>query len=110
MGGRRRERPPARVVRLIRFDPGNCDAARVELLGVGLMLRAGEHVDLGSPSNVLEAGAGKDPLPLCFQQSTGNSARPEVDVILRLLRHFLVYDDVADLEAAARLQDAVDLP
>ena len=95
---------------LVRFHSGDGDAPGLKLFGVGLVFRTGKHVDLCSPTDVLEAGSHKDPLPLCFQQSTGNSARPEVDVILRLLRHFLVYDYVADLEAAARLQDAVDLP
>jgi hypothetical protein len=47
--------------------------------------------------------------PLCFQQSTGDSAAPEVNVILRVLRDFLVHDYVRDLDPPAGLEHAVDL-
>src|SRR6266487_7164224 len=70
------------------------------------MSRAREDVDLAPPANVLETDVLQHPAPLCIQQSTGYSARPKVDVILRVLWHFLVDDDVADLKAAAGLEYA----
>ena len=93
----------------LRLDAAESDAPRLELGRVGLVLRAGEDVDLPAPANVHEAGVFQHPLPLCFQQSTGNSARPEVDIVLRVLGDFLVDDDVADLEAATRFQHTEDL-
>ncbi len=73
------------------------------------MLRAGEDIRLAPPADVGETRVLKDPAPLCFQQSTRDSARPEVDVVLRVLRDFLVDDDVGDLEAAAGAQHSIDL-
>ena len=65
------------------------------------MLRAGEDVDLVPPTDAGEAGVLQHPFPLCFQQSTGDSPGPEVDVVLRALRHFFVYDDVGYLQATS---------
>ncbi len=74
------------------------------------MLRAGENIDLLTPANVYETGLLQHVPPLCFQQSTGDSAGPEIDVVFRILRHFLMNDDVGDLEAAAWLQHPEHLP
>ena len=49
------------------------------------------------------------PFPLCFQQSTGDSAAPEVDVVLRVLWDLLVDDDVCYLDPPAGLERAMDL-
>ena len=46
---------------------------------------------------------------LCFQQSAGNSAGPEVDVALALLAHRLLDRDVGELDAAARAEHTLDL-
>ena len=73
------------------------------------MLAAGEDVDLVGHDYVGEADQPRVLSPLCFQQSTSNSTAPEVDVVLRLLRDLLVDQDVADLDAAARLEDAIYL-
>ena len=45
-----------------------------------------------------------DQLPrvLSLQESSGNSAGPEVDALARVLGDLLVDDDVGDLQAAAR--------
>ena len=90
-------------VRLHWLDTPERDAARVEVLGVRLVRGAGEDIDLSAPANVREADVVQHPMPLCFQQSTGYSAGPEVDVVLGVLGHLLVNDDVGDLETAARL-------
>lgn len=46
---------------------------------------------------------------LCFQQSPGNSTRPEIDVGQRLVIELRADEDVPHLDAAARLQDPCDL-
>jgi len=73
------------------------------------MLGSREDVDLLAPAGVYEARVLEHPFPLCFQQSTGDSPTPEVDVVLRVLRHFLVDDDVCNLDATAGLEHPVDL-
>ena len=66
------------------------------------MLRAGEHVDFLAPLDVVETGKREYLAPLCFQQSAGDSAGPEVDVVFGVLRDLALDVDVADLDAAAR--------
>ncbi len=46
---------------------------------------------------------------LCFQQSAGNSASPEVDVAPAFLGDRALARDVGELEAASRSQDAEEL-
>ena len=72
-------------------------ASRLELLRVRLVLAAREHIDLIRHDHIDEANECQDLPPLCIQQSTGNSATPEVDIVLRLLRDFQVDEDVANL-------------
>ena len=72
-------------------------ASRLELLRVRLVLAAREHIDLIRHDHIDEANECQDLPPLCIQQSTGNSATPEIDVVFRLLRDFQVDEDVANL-------------
>jgi hypothetical protein len=81
----------------------------IKLGGIRLVLRSAEHVSLLSPTNAGETGVLQHPLPLCFQQSTGNSATPEVYVVLCILRDLLVDDDVRDLDPPSGLEYPVDL-
>lgn len=74
--------------------------AGVELGGVGLVFAAREHVNLVRHDDIDEAGQRQDLAPLCIQQSAGNSATPEVDVVFRVLGHLLMHEDIADLDAA----------
>ena len=83
----------------------NGHAARLELLRVTLVLTSREHVDLVRHHDIGEAGLIEEHPPLCIQQSTGNSATPERDVILRVLRDLLMYKDVPDLDAPAGLEN-----
>ena len=85
-------------------------AARVELGSVGFVLAPGKDIHFVRHDHVDEAGEREYLPPLCFQQSTGNSATPEFDVVLRLLRHFFVDEDVTDLDPASWLEDAEHLP
>ena len=80
--------------------PGKGHAAGLDLGRVGFMFRTGKHVDKLAPADVLETDLLQDPFPLCVQQSTGNSAGPEVDIVLRVLGNLLLDDDVANLEPA----------
>jgi hypothetical protein len=43
---------------------------------------------------------------LCIQQSAGDSALPEIDVSFAALRDRFLHEDVADLKATARLENA----
>ena len=87
---------------------GEGDAAGVEFGGIGFVFGAGEDIDLFAPVDVGESGGRQYLAPLCFEQSAGDSARPEFDIVPGILRDFLVDDDVRDLDATAGLEDAVD--
>jgi hypothetical protein len=76
------------------LDRRKRDAPGIELGGVGLMPRTGEDVDFLPPLHLGESDMFQDPVPLCIQQSTGDSAGPEVDIVLGVLRDLLVHDDV----------------
>jgi hypothetical protein len=58
-------------------------------------------VNRGTPGDleVLEAGSHRSGFELCFQQSAGDSPGPEVDSLLRILGHGLLYHDVANLKS-----------
>ena len=61
--------------------------------------RATEDVRLPGDLEVNEAGSHDRGLQFCFQQSTGNSARPQIDLLFRVLWHRLLHQDIPDLEA-----------
>jgi hypothetical protein len=73
------------------------------------VLAAGEDIDLGGHDHIGKADEFEQLAPLCFQQSTGDSPTPEFDVVFCLLGDWFVHKDVADLHAATRPKDAVDL-
>ena len=94
---------------MLRLDSGERHAACVEFGGVRFSLRAGEYIHLIAPTDILEARVLEEPIPLCLQQRTGDSAGPEIDVVLRVLVDGLLNDNVRDLEAPAAPEDAIDL-
>jgi hypothetical protein len=57
-------------------------ASRLEGAGARLVLAAREDVDLVGHHHVGKADQLQDLPPLCFQQSTGNSTGPELDIFL----------------------------
>lgn len=61
------------------------------------------HARLNEPGGL----KGRD--ELCFQQSTGDSTGPQVDVLERLVWKHLANHDVRDLDAASGFEDAGDL-
>ena len=99
-----------RAREVLRSPCEDAHAPRVELLGVRLVLAPREHVHFVRHHHVDEAGQLQDCPPLCLQQSTGNSAAPQFDVVLGLLGDRLVDQDVAHLDAPARLQHPRHLP
>ena len=80
------------------------DADRTERRRARLLRRSRE--DIGAPRD-LEPGEPNrvdQPGQLCFQQSTGDSTGPEVDLLFRGLRDRLLDEDVADLQPSPRAQ------
>jgi hypothetical protein len=76
------------------------DAERAELCGARLLGSAGEHVAPPRDRKVLESRRKYHCMKLCFQQSTGDSALPKIDLSFGGFRDLLRYEDIADLEPA----------
>ncbi len=74
------------------------DALCPEFCGAARLRRATEDVRLPGDLEVNEAGSHDRGLQFCFQQSTGNSARPQVDLLFRVRWHCLLHQDIPDLE------------
>ena len=77
------------------------DAERSKLCGARLLRCTRE--DVGTPGDLesIEPRCFDRGLELCFQQSAGDSALPEVDVSLGGVGHGLLHEDIADLKATA---------
>ena len=71
-----------------------------------LFRRAGEAVEAVGDCHIAKSGRGEDLDELCFQQSAGNSTGPEIDIAERFVRQHFADDDVGDLHAAGRFEDA----
>jgi hypothetical protein len=87
-------------------------AAGAELLGLAAGVferRAGVGVDQVTGLDADEPVAQQAALVLCFQQSAGDSAGPQVDVSPAFLGHRPLDGDVGQLDAAAGAQHAHDL-
>lgn len=77
------------------------DALRPEFCGTTRLRRATEDIPLPGDLEVNESGSHNCRLQFCFQQSTGNSARPQIDLLFRVFRHRLLHHDIPDLKATA---------
>jgi len=84
------------------------DADRAELRGVRRLRRAAEHVRTPGDLEVHESRGDDRRLELCFQQSAGDSTRPQIDVTQSAVRERLADDNVGDLDTAARLEHTGD--
>jgi len=80
-----------------------------EFCGTTRLRRATEDVRLPGDLVVNESSSHDRGLQFCFQQSTGNSARPQVDLLFRILWHRLLHQDIPDLEATAGFEHASHL-
>jgi hypothetical protein len=94
------------------FGGANGRAHRAELRGLAARVlegRARVGVDEVTLLDVDVAHPDEDARVLSFQESSGNSACPEVDALARVLGDLRVDDDVGELQAPAGSQDPVDL-
>ncbi len=85
------------------------DALCPEFCGTTRLRRATEDVRLPGDLEVNESRRHDRGLQFCFQQSTGNSARPQIDLLFRVLWHRLLHQDIPDLEATAGFEHASHL-
>jgi hypothetical protein len=77
--------------------------------GRGLLRRAIEYFGPPGQLEVLETARDDNRFQLCFQQSAGDSALPQIDVPLGTIRYRLLHHDVADLYPPSRLQHPMHL-
>ena len=101
---RRQRLGPFRLAR--RLARPDVDAERAEAGGAARLWGTAE--DIGAPGDrKIDEASGDDRRPeLCFQQSAGNSASPEVDLVFGTLRHCPLDQNVAKLQASARFEHA----
>jgi hypothetical protein len=59
--------------------------------------RATKDIGLPSDFEIHKTGGYDRSLELCFQQSAGNSARPQIDLTFGTLRNCLLDQNIADL-------------
>jgi len=87
-----------------RLSCSEIDSQRPELCGARRLWRA--RVNVAAPGDLeIDKPRRDDRCPeLCIQQSAGDSALPEVDVLLAFLRYCFLHEDVADLKAPTRLE------
>ena len=71
--------------------------------------RSGEAIELVENAYVRESSSREDANELCFQQSTGDSTRPQVDVSKCAVGQDFADHDVRNLRAPATLEHACDL-
>jgi hypothetical protein len=86
------------------------DALCPEFRGTARLRSATEDVHLPGNLEVNEARSHDRGLQFCFQQSTGNSARPQIDLLFRVRWHRLLHQDIPDLEAARGFEHTGHLP
>ncbi len=84
-------------------------AQRPERRRAGLLSGAAEHIAVQADFKVFKPGSLHKGPKLCFQQSAGDSASPQVYVFLRRIWNGFLDNDIADLHPAAGLKDTVDL-
>ncbi len=80
------------------------DPKRAVFSGTTGLSRAAVNIPAPGDLEADETRGHDGQLELSFQESTRNSTGPERDVLLRALRNRLLDQDVADLQAAARLE------
>jgi hypothetical protein len=86
------------------------DALCPKCCGATRLRRATEDVRLPGDLEVNEACRHDRGLQFCFQQSTGDSARPQIDLLFCVLWHRLLHQDIPDLEATRGFEHASHLP
>ena len=84
-------------------------AQRPERRRAGLLGCAAEHVAVQADFKIFKPGSLHKGPALCFQQSAGDSASPQVYVFLRGIWNGFLDDDIADLYPAAWPKNTVHL-
>src|SRR5713101_5074895 len=105
------ERGPRRMPLLLlcRLARAEVDALRPEFCGTTRLRRATVDVRLTGDLEVNEARSHDRGFQFCLQQSTSNSACPQIDLLFRVLWHRLLHQDIPDLEAAGGCEHASHL-
>ena len=94
---------------MCRLARAEVDTLCPEFCGAPRLRSATEDVRLPGDLEVNETRRHDCGLQFCFQQSTGNSARPQIDLLFRVLWHRLLHQDIPDLEATAGFEHASHL-
>ena len=82
---------------ITRFSRAEVDSQRAELCRARRLRCTGIYIAPPGDLEIDEARSDDSCLELCIQQSAGDSALPETDVLLALFRYRFRYEDVADL-------------
>ncbi len=96
--------------RLPRFPGPDANAHGAVLQGTGGVGHVFEDVMAGHDLRRFESRVGEGLDEFCFQQTAGNSAGPQSDVVQGCLRHRARHHDVAELEPSAGAQGPGPLP
>jgi hypothetical protein len=92
-----------------RFARAEVDAQRAKGSSTGMLRCATEDISAPGDLKALKASHLDGCLQLCFQQSPGNSPRPEINMLSGRRGNRLLDQDVADLQAATRLEHPIHL-
>ena len=84
---------------MCRLARAEVDALCPEFCGTTRLRSATEDVCLPGDLEVNKSCSHDRGLQFCFQQSTSNSARPQIDLLFRVRWHRLLHQDIPDLEA-----------
>src|SRR6266542_6593243 len=89
-----------------RLSRTEVDSERPVLGGAAGLGCAAEYIAAPGDLKVHETRADDRHLELSFQESTGNSTGPKVDLLPRALGHRVLNQNVADLDATSRFEHA----
>ncbi len=87
-----------------RLARAEVDADCPEFCGATLLGCATVDVRSINDLDVNETSGHDRSLQFCFQQSTGNSVGPQIDLLFRVLRHRGTHQDIPDLQSSRRLE------
>ena len=85
------------------------DALCPEFCSATSLRSATEDVRLPGDFEANESSSHDRGFEFCFQQSTGNSAGPQIDRLFRILWHHLLHQEIPDLEATTGFEHASHL-
>ncbi len=97
------------IFSLLRF--ASQEGVAIDFEGPGISLSAGttEGIYRLADSDIHESRIGQHLFPACTRQATGDSSRPEIDIIDRGLGDGFAVGNVCELQVPARFQNPEDL-